>query len=558
MRIKMKKTNKFVLSILFSLLVVLFSNSCTEDSPNEVNTEKNAADIQEYISKLSYNPEELLNVQSTGGEESAKEVLEDTTSTITEGNFTTICRQTKYSLKKNFDQVAILRPTTGIVWAGALVKGNESLMDGIPEPIGIERAPITLSINLPGMGANGTRTITNPAASSVQAAIDSSLEWWNNNAYVDGYVNAANSSFHLGTSYSSKQLSLDVDLNSEWASGSVSTQFNYFSSDKKNVVMAVFKQAFYDVIFDTPTSPEKVFSEDASLDKVKNIVNDAAAPAYIKSVTYGRIIMFRMESTSSYKSVDVEAAFRYAAGFSVDGNLKTTYEEILTESSIDLVTLGGNAAVATEPISSTGGNASSILDKVRGIISGENAVYSKNNPGVPIAYSVFYLKDNSLAKLGYTTEYTANECVTTQNSNTISVYLGNFTAIKDCDGIEGAGEFKFTVQVLSENNANLASSYTKSVTLSDPSAFLINQTKTFTLPKQLGKKFTVKLTCYEYDKSIFGVTYNDSRMNGEAASGVHSYNNDGTWSGTTPSSRTITINPGTDCSVKLDYSITIK
>ena len=554
----MKKINNLLKLIILTCMSIFFGISCTEDSPNEINTEKNAADIQEYISKLNYNPEQMLNIQETGGEESAREVLQDTSSEITEGNFTTICRQTTYNLKKNFDQVAILRPTTGIVWAGALVKGNESLMDGIPEPIGIERAPITLSINLPGMGANGTRTVTNPAASSVQAAIDSSLEWWNNNAYVDGYVNAANSSFHLGTSYSSKQLSLDVDLNAEWASGSVSTQFNYFSSEKKKVVMAVFKQAFYDVIFDTPTSPEKVFSEDASVDRVKNIIDDAVAPAYIKSVTYGRIIMFRMESTSSYKSADVEAAFRYAAGFSVDGNLKTTYEEILTESSIDLVTIGGNAAVATEPISSTGGNANSILDKVRGIISGENAVYSKDNPGVPIAYSVFYLKDNSLAKLGYTTEYTANECVTTQNSNTISVYLGNFTAIKDCDGIEGAGDFKFTVQVLNENNVNLAAAYTKSLTLSDPSSFLINLTKTFTLPKQLGKKFTIKLTCYEYDKSVFGVTYNDSRMNGAVASGVHSYNNDGTWSSTTPSSRSIEIGKGTDCNVRLHYSITIQ
>ena len=554
----MKKINNLLKIIILTCMSIFFCISCTEDSPNEIDTEKNAADIQEYISKLNYNPEQMLNIQETGGEESAREVLQDTSSEITEGNFTTICRQTTYNLKKNFDQVAILRPTTGIVWAGALVKGNESLMDGIPEPIGIERAPITLSINLPGMGANGIRTVTNPAASRVQAAIDSSLEWWNNNAYVDGYVNAANSSFHLGTSYNSKQLSLDVDLNAEWASGSVSTQFNYFSSEEKKVVMAVFKQAFYDVIFDTPTSPEKVFSKDASLEKVKNIINDAAAPAYIKSVTYGRIIMFRMESTNSYKSAEVEAAFRYAAGYSVDGNLKTTYEEILTESSIDLVTIGGNAAVATEPISSTGGNANSILDKVRGIISGENAVYSKDNPGVPIAYSVFYLKDNSLAKLGYTTEYTANECVTTQNSNTISVYLGNFTAIKDCDGIEGAGDFKFTVQVLNENNVNLATAYTKSLTLSDPSSFLINLTKTFALPKQLGKKFTIKLTCYEYDKSVFGVTYNDSRMNGAVASGVHSYNNDGTWSNTTPSSRSIEIGAGTDCNVRLHYSITIQ
>ncbi len=140
----MKKINNLLKIIILTCMSIFFGISCTEDSPNEIDTEKNAADIQEYISKLNYNPEQMLNIQETGGEESAREVLQDTSSENTVGNFTTICRQTTYNLKKNFDQVAILRPTTGIVWAGALVKGNESLMDGIPEPIGIERAPITL------------------------------------------------------------------------------------------------------------------------------------------------------------------------------------------------------------------------------------------------------------------------------------------------------------------------------------------------------------------------------------------------------------------------------
>ncbi|MCB0742826.1 MAG: thiol-activated cytolysin family protein [Ignavibacteriae bacterium] len=551
------KTVKNLIKVTLIVSLTLLLISCSEDSPVKVDTEKNAADIQEYISKLSYNPDQMLNVQSTGGEESTREVLEDTSSTITSGNITTICRQTTYNLKKNFDQIAILRPTTGIVWAGALVKGNQSLMDGIPEPIGIERAPITFSVNLPGMGANGTRTVNNPAASSVQAAIDSSLEWWNNNAYVDGYVNAANSSFHLGTSYSSKQLSLDVDLNAEWASGSVSTQFNYFSSETKKVVMAVFKQAFYDVIFDTPISPEKVFSEETTLSKVQSVINDATAPAYIKSVTYGRIIMFRMETTNTFKSADVQAAFEYAAGFSVDGSLKATYDEILQESSIDLVTIGGNAAVATEPISSANSNsATTILQKIQSVISGENALYSKNNPGVPIGYSVFYLKDNSLAKLGYTTEYTANECVTTQNSNTFNIYLGNFSVIKDCDGIEGGGEFYFKVQFLDENNNVLANGFNKYLDVYDPYNYLINQTKTFTMPRTIGKKVVVKLICYESDKDILGNVYYDSRMNGATISGIHSYNSNGTWSGTSPSSRSIEIGKDTNCNVKLHYSIT--
>ncbi len=558
----MKKQNKQAYSLIVIISIALLISSCTKDAPVETSDpSQNTASIEEYISKLNYNPETLLNYQNTGGQEAARDVIKDTTETTKDGNFTTVCKTTTFNLKKNFDRVAILRPTNGIVWTGALVKGNQSLMDGVPEPIGIERAPVTFSINLPGIGEHGIRTVKNPQASNIQAAIDSSLEWWNNNAYEDGYVNAANSSFHLSSSYSSKQLGLDVSLNSEWASGNVSSQFNYFSSEKKKVIVAVFKQAFYDVIFDTPTSPEKVFAKGTSLDKVKRVMTAADAPAYIKSVTYGRIIMFRMTATSSYKSADVEAAFRYAAGYSVDGSLESTYKSILRESSIDLVTIGGNAAVATEPISSANVNsATSILNKIRDIISGDNAVYSRNNPGVPIAYSVFYLKDNSLAKLGYTTEYTAKECVTTQKSNTISVYLGNFTAIKDCDGIEGAGDFKVRVQILNENNGRIVSDYPsnnnyKSLTLNDNDKYLINKTKTFTLPKSAGKKFTVKLIVYEKDKNIFGHVYNDSRMNGKTATGVFSFDN-GSWS-PPASSYTLYIGDG-NCKVKLDYKVTIQ
>ncbi|MDX1699516.1 MAG: thiol-activated cytolysin family protein [Melioribacteraceae bacterium] len=541
------------------LCLILALSSCTEDSPTGIDPEKEAANIQEHILKLSYNPEQMLNYQQTGGEELLKEIVEDTSETVSDGNYTTVCKSTTYNLKKNFDKVAILRPTNGIVWPGALVKGNQSLMDGIPEPIGIERSPVTISVNLPGMGENGVRTVENPKVSSVQAAIDSSLEWWNNNAYEEGYVNAANSSFHLSSSYSSKQLSLELDLNSEWASGSVSSQFDYFSNEEKKVVMAVFKQAFYDVRFDTPTSPDEVFEKGVTLNKVEGVINDAAAPAYIKSVTYGRIIMFRMESSSSYKSADLEAAFEYAAGYSFDSDMKSTYDEILEKSTIDLVTIGGNAAVATEPISADLNNANSILERIQGIISGENAVYSKNNPGVPIAYSVFYLKDNSLAKLGYTTEYTATECVTTQKSNTIQVYLGNFKAIKDCDGVgKGAGDFKIRIQILNENNGRIVKDYPdngkyKNLSLSSGDAYLINKTRSFTIPKNEGKKFTVKLICYEKDEELIGDDY-DNRMNGKTATGVFKFTN-GNWS-PPASNYSLSIGDG-GCQVRLDYSVTI-
>lgn len=272
--------------------------------------------------------------------------------------------------------------------------------------------------------------------------------------------------------------------------------------------------------------------------------------------------MFRMESTSSYESVDVEAAFRYAAGYSVDGNLTTTYEKILQESSIDLVTIGGNAAVATEPISSASTtSANTILEKIRGIISGENAVYSRNNPGVPIAYSVFYLKDNSLAKLGYTTEYTANECVTTQKYNTIDIFLDKFNVVKDCDGVgAGDGEFRVDAYVRDINGKNIHH-YTKSID-SGEGANSINKTYKITLEKKIGEKFTVAFYCSEYDKNVWGTTIKDSRMNSEYGADTFEFNSSAQWGlagtggGSSPIIESISLGSG-NCQVRLNYSVTI-
>lgn len=560
----MKVIEKVKIILLFMSAILLFT-FCSEDSPTGIDAEENAENIRDYISKLNYNSDEMLNYQQTNGLDSEKEELSDSSETINTGNYTTLCKSTTYNLKKNFDQVAILRPTNGVVWPGALVKGNQSLMDGVPEEIGIERAPVTISVDLPGIGEHGVRTIKNPTISSVDLAIDSSLQWWNNNAYEEGYVNAANSSYSVSSSYSSKQLALDVDLNVEWASGSVSTQFNYTSDEEKKVVMMVYKQAFYNVRFDTPTSPESVFGDQVSLSDVEAVINDAAAPAYIKTVTYGRIIMFRMETINSYKSVDVEGALNYAGGADIDLNLKATYEEILKTSSINLVVIGGNAEVATEAISSPGEDVSNILAKVQGVIKGKNAVYSKNNPGVPIGYTVFYLKDNSLAKLGYTTEYTAKECVSTKLSNTIRVYLDEFSVSEDCDGWPlGDGTFWYRVKILDENNREVVSQYDTGawIRFGDGDSKKINNTKTFSMKREVGKKFTVKLICWEQDYDILGNGFYDSRMNGREGSKTFSFNNDGGWSGLydyNTATYNYTISAGeNNCKVNLKFSAKVE
>ncbi|MCB9208352.1 MAG: thiol-activated cytolysin family protein [Ignavibacteriales bacterium] len=555
--------NQIKTILSFIVLISFFISSCTEDGPNAPSAEQNADNIRDYISKLSYNSEEMLNYQQTNGLPSERDVLSDSSETIENGDYVTICKNTEYNLRKNFEEVAILRPSNGVIWPGALVKGNQSLMDGVPEEIGIDRAPITISVDLPGIGENGIRTIQNPKLSNVDAAIDSALQWWNDNAYEEGYVNAANSSYSVSSSYSSKQLALDVDLNVEWAAGSVSSQFNFTSDEEKKVVMMVYKQAFYDVRFDRPTSPESVFSDQVSLKDVEEVINNSVAPAYIKTVTYGRIIMFRMETINSYKSVDVEGALNYAGGASVDANVKATYDEILETSSINLVILGGNAEVATEAISSPGDDANTILERVQGVIKGKNAVYSKDNPGVPIGYSVFYLKDNSLAKLGYTTEYKAKECISTKATNTVTLFLDQFYVSQDCDGWPlGDGEFLFYIEILNQNNNKIVDTYDSGWSAyGDGDNKKINITRVFNMKIGEDKRFTIKLTCYEKDYDLFGNPHYDDRMNGRSNSITYINYDDGSWSDGLSYDYVYTkyLYLGeSNCNVNLKYSIKVE
>ncbi|MDC7996613.1 thiol-activated cytolysin family protein [Gilvibacter sediminis] len=402
-------TTKRILPLLLGGFFILFACSTEDDGLEGVTPDANS--INEYLLQLSYNQDELLEVQETGGLASSREVsFEDEDPGEPVQGTITGCTTTGYNLYSNFDQIAILRPSIGVIYPGALVVGNGSMLDGEPTPFAVDRAPANMRVDLPGIGENGNFRVESPGSfSAVDAELDVALEWWNDNAYQDGYVNEANSTYQSATSYSSTQLSFDIGLNAEWASGSIAAQFDYESNTERRVASIAFKQVFYTVTMDTPISPAAVFGTDVSLEQVQAIMNSDTPPAYVASVAYGRIIMVRMETTNMDTSINLNAVLEYGSGFNnATGTLAASYDEVLQNSSMSIITIGGNAEVATSAV-----DAANIEDgpgSLNYIITGENAVYSRTNPGAPIAYTIRYLKDNTLAKMGYTTDYVIEEC----------------------------------------------------------------------------------------------------------------------------------------------------
>ena len=130
---------------------------------------------------------------------------------------------------------------------------------------------------------------------------------------------------------------------------------------------------------------------------------------------------------------------------------------------------------------------------------------------------------------------------------------------KDCDGWPlGDGQFWFHVKILNENNSQVVSIYDSGSWKSygDGDTKKINVTKTFSMPRTMGKKFTVQLISWEQDHDLFGKGYYDSRMNGKTASGTHSFSSSGTWSNIY-GTRYISTGDN-NCNVGLRYTVTIQ
>jgi hypothetical protein len=136
--------------------------------------------------------------------------------------------------------------------------------------------------------------------------------------------------------------------------------------------------------------------------------------------------------------------------------------------------------------------------------------------------------------------------------NQLVVELDWIDVIQDCDGIEGKGDFTFTLYAQQKNQPDVQI-YKGSPTVGAGERFPLARVHTFVVPASDGDSYVnVGFEATEWDKNIFGTVYADSRLDDVREFVQHKLTN-GTWSrlGT----QTITLGTGTpnDCNVKLTY-----
>lgn len=294
------------------------------------------------------------------------------------------------------DQSAFLYDPTADVFFPTNVLDGTSIQTGAYRPIVAPISPKVLSVSLENVGGSPKITVQNPTLANVRESVAELLRQLAPNS------TRANLSMVLEEIHSSEQASVAVRANYKGFGATVNAAFDWNSSEQKSRFLLNFLQVYYTLDMDiTHTSPSAYFVAE-SLPNMTDF--NQGMPVYVSSIKYGRQIMFAVESSRSASEVRaaLEASYNSVAFGGGGLSIAVAHQQTLQNSKISAFVVGGSGAVATENIT----NASSLLNIMR-----EGGNYSASSPGAPLAYTLRYLCDNSIAKIALAAEYTVRECV---------------------------------------------------------------------------------------------------------------------------------------------------
>jgi hypothetical protein len=292
------------------------------------------------------------------------------------------------------DQSAFLYDPNADVFFVTSVLDGTSIQTGAYRPITAPISPKTLSISLENVGGSPRFLVEHPTLASVREATANMLR------QLASQSTSARLSMTMEQISSAEQTAIAVRSNFRGFGARVNASFNWNNTEVKSRFLLNFLQIYYTIDVDnTHGSPSEYFVAE----NLPNMADfNGGMPVYVSSVKYGRQIMFAVESTRSASEVRAALQASYNAVLAGGGvGISFQNKQVLEQSNISAFVVGGSGAVAAQNI----GSSTTLLDIMRA--GGE---YSADSPGAPLAYTLRYVCDKSVAKIALSAEYTVREC----------------------------------------------------------------------------------------------------------------------------------------------------
>ncbi|MFK7811733.1 MAG: thiol-activated cytolysin family protein [Maribacter sp.] len=371
--------------IYMFLILLLIVFSCSKDETTDPTAPITGGQADEFNALMASlpdfdQPEEVSEPVEV--EEKAIPPAKDTE------NPTLECYTNYYKASPGFDEMLALDPTTDVIFPGAILKG-ETIPTGEYVPIVADRAPITLSASLTNISGSPVVEITDPKLSTVREGIKTSIL----DQEVTG-ATAAKVNFSISEVYSEEHLKLAIGANYRSAAAKVSSSFDFSKSTYQYKYVLKYFQVYYTIDMDPPKNPSDLFTNAPDISSL-----GSTSPVYVATVTYGRMVIYTIES--NYSKTEVDAAFK-ASFASGDGSVDVESEKIISESDIEALVIGGSGDDAAKTVNGP-------ADVYEYISNGGD--YSKDSPGAPLSYKLRYLKQGTpVARLVLASEYPIRQC----------------------------------------------------------------------------------------------------------------------------------------------------
>jgi len=409
-----------------SLVTVLAATACSSAKPDGAPA---TGLLDAYLSSLPYLPVEAAAVEQGHASPGSRE-----------GDYS--CTTQNLKETRQYDRIVAYAANSDSLYPGAII-GADSVVSGLFTQIVVPRAPATISVSLENLGGTKQATIAAPSLSSYRDALSGILD-----AEITGST-PANLYSEIEEVHSEKQLNMALGVQASWGLGiaSLKSSFDFNKQDIRSRYVVRYTQAYYTVDLDAPGAPSALLAPTLQVADIDDKINNDHPPVYVSSVTYGRLVLFTFESQYSSEEMSAALDFAYSGGVDVSGNVSISYKDMISQSKITAFILGGDAGTAVQTIDS--------YDALKNFIkTGGN--YSRQSPGAPIAYKLSYLKDNTPARMSFTTDYEVKDCV--RVSQQVKVTLRSI-AVDDAGGDPGS-DLELYGQITAEGT-NLQSLFNK-------------------------------------------------------------------------------------------------
>ena len=387
----------------------------------EGNSEKEKFD--ETVRAASYftQEEELLSpelLQENVEAETTRTVMETHGGNEVQASYN--CRVHQYRAAPGHNELFLLNPRHDIIYPGSVIDGA-SVEDGRYVPINAERKPLKISVSILGINETSSSLAEKVSLSGVRQALQPLLSQSN----TEGLEPAANSVFSVRELHNEMHFGLAVGVNIKAQvtprfRTELGDSFSFDTEEEKHHYTARYAHRYFTVDVELPSNPSDLY------ETVPQINDPRVSPVYVSSVTYGRMILFSLKTNRSGTelSAALNASLEVADNVDVSAELSVNHREALESSEIGSTLIGGSGNVC---------NGVDSIESLGTCISESGLSYQD---AVPIAYTMRFLKDNSIARIVLSNTYNVRECSLTSidSSATDRFSIESFRSSNNDDG----------------------------------------------------------------------------------------------------------------------------